>query len=462
MKKIYFLLVMLSTICAFTACSDDDGDDAPTCPVTGYSVPETINAGNTLTITGTGYIASAKIILQNAQNKETQAENLQLVVNGITVTIPSSLAAGSYKVILRQAGDWELGKITVEAAGPIQDLIIPGSATAGDKITIAGIGFPENTNIYLESDDFTTDEVIVSDITATGLSITIPAIMPAGSYQVMLDQEDGIKLGMITISEKATPAVISRIIKIQEYGNDSIIFNYTNGKISSINFITYENKIYDIEYKADNSVEVTYVPSEDASGAPLTYNYILTDGRVTTSSLKTKEYDYDYDTGEETETDKTYSYSYEYNSGNYLLQINQTPDNDFGYDTLTFNYEQGKIQKFVITTTSPLKEEATAALDTKAVESFTLEYPFTYAKEINNTKGFDVMSVIMWQIGGRENEYLTRFLGIGGKYPAQLPTSYFQYGDKEINYTIVNGYITKIVFPEEYVEDTVTYRLEYQ
>lgn len=462
MKKIYLLLVMLSTICAFIACSDDDGDDTPTCPVTGYSVPGTITAGDLLTIPGTGYVASAKIILQNAKNEETPADNLQLVTNGIAVTIPASLAAGSYKVILRQAGDWELGSITVEAAGPIQGLVIPENATAGEKITIEGKGFAADTKIYLESDEFTSDQVIVSDITATGLSITLPAIMPGGSYRVMLDQEDGIKLGIITISEKPAPAVISRIIKEQSFGNDSIVFNYTGGKIASINFIGYENKMYNIDYIAGNTITVDYIPAEDDFSPSLAYEYTLTDGKVTTSSLKTTEMQYDDDGNETEEIDVIYKYSYEYNSENSLLQINQEPANDFGYDTLHFNYDNGKIQKLVIITSSPIKEEAASASNTKATESFTLEYPFTYTKEIDNTPAFDVMSVIMYQIGGRENEYLLRFLGIGGKYPTQLPTSYFQYGDHEITYNVVNGYITKITFPAEYAEDTVTYRIEYQ
>lgn len=455
MKKIYLLLVMLSTICAFTACSDDDGDDTPTCPVTGYSVPGTITAGDLLTIPGTGYVASAKIILLNAKDEETPAENLQLVTNGIAVTIPASLAAGSYKVILRQAGDWELGSITVEAAGPIQGLVIPENATAGEKITIAGKGFAADTKIYLESDDFTTDQVIVSDITATGLSITLPAIMPGGSYRVMLDQEDGIKLGIITISEKPAPAVISRIIREQSSGNDSIVFNYTGGKIASINFIDYENKMYNIDYTAGNTITVDYIPGEDDFSPSLAYEYTLTDGKVTTSSLKTTEMQYDDEGNETGEIDVTYKYSYEYNSENRLLQINQEPNPEFGYDTLYFKYENGKIQELAITSTSPIKEE-------EAIESFTLKYPFTYTKEIDNTPAFDVMSVIMYQIGGRENEYLIRFLGIGGKYPTQLPTSYFQYGDHEITYNVVNGYITKITFPAKDAEDTVTYRIEYQ
>lgn len=461
MKNFYLLLVMLSTICAFTACSDDEGEDTHTCPVTGYSVPGTITAGNTLTITGTGYVAAAKIILQNAQKQETQTENLQLVANGITVTIPASLAAGSYKVILRQAGDWELGSITVEATGPIQDVVIPENATAGDKITIEGKGFAENTKIYLESDEFTADEIIVSDITATGLSITIPAIMPGGSYRVMLDQGDGIKLGIITISEKSTPAVISRIIK-ESFTNDSIIFNYTGEQISSINFISFENKTYNIEYTAGNTIVVNYIPSEDDFSSPLNYEYTLTDGKVATSSLKTTETQYNEEEETEVGIDVTYKYSYEYTSEDYLLHINQEANDNFGYDTLNFKYDNGKILNLAIITTSPIKEEEISALNTKATDSFTLEYPFSYEKEINNTPAFDAMSIIMYQIGGRENEYLIRFLGIGGKYPTQLPTSYNSYGEHEINYTIVNGYITKITFPAQEAEETVTYRIEYQ
>lgn len=468
MKNFYLLLVMICSICAFTACSDDKDDPTPTCPVTGYSVPATAVAGSTISIPGTGYVAGAQIILKNSQNLETLASNIEVSATAIGMTIPSSLAAGSYKVILRQSGDWELGTITVEAAGPIEDLNIPEYGAAGEKITIQGKGFNENTKIYLESDELTADELVISDVTASGLTFTIPAILPGGSYRVMLDQGDGIKLGLITITEKTTPCVVSRIVKIQEWGNDSTIFNYTNGKISSIDF-KFDEKRYEIDYQSENSIVVTYTPIYDYE-FPKTWEYTLENGRVTTAIIKTQEAAYDDQDNELPPVNKTYEYTYEYTPENYLAQINQMPDNS-GYDTLFFSYNNGQIQELTRSSSSPVMEpdpdeEITPAsvLSTQEIDTYRETYTFSYAKTINNTAAFDVMSVILYnKIVGNDDERLVRMLGIGGKFPTQLPTSYDSYGEHEINYTTLNGYVTKIVFPDvEYPEATETYRIEYQ
>lgn len=470
MKKIYLLLFMLSAVFAFSACSDDNDDATPSCPVNGYSVPATAKAGTSLTIPGTGYTEGAKIILKNAQNQETQAENTQIGDGGITVTLPASLAAGNYKVILRQSGDWELGTITLEAAGPIEGLSIPATATAGDNITIGGKGFDENTSIYLENDELTIDELIVSNVTATGLNLQIPAILAGGSYRVMLAQGDGIRLGNITIIAKTEPCVISSIVKISNYENDSLLFHYTAGKLSSIVSKTYEEWTYNIEYPSTTSMKLSYTP---AYGFPISYEYTLSNGRVITELMKTQETLYD-DQGMETGTiDKTFENTYSYTAENYLQQISQKPD-DNGYDTLYFNYNGGQLQELIISQSSPVMEPdpefpneevtSTSVTSTKAIDTYLTEYTFSYAQQIENLAAFDVMSVILNQIDGSEKEYLVRLLGIGGKYPTQLPTSYTAWGDEqEIKYTVINGYVTKIVFPnEEYPEESITFRFAYQ
>ncbi len=79
MKKIWCMLLMICSVCAFSACSDDDdkqkdiaGGDKE-CPVTEIKVPDSAETGETVTITGKGFVTTAKLTLQN-ENKE----NLEL------------------------------------------------------------------------------------------------------------------------------------------------------------------------------------------------------------------------------------------------------------------------------------------------------------------------------------------------------------------------------------------------
>lgn len=459
MKKIYLLLLLCCSALAFTACSDDEKDDpTPVCPVTGYTLPTTaVAAGSTLTIPGTGFTAAAKIILRNSANQDTPATDLQPTEGGgITVRIPATLAAGVYTVILQQGGDWELGSITLIAAGPIKDLDIPATATAGESITIGGKGFDENTVLYLESDELTANELVISDITANGLSLKIPAILPDGTYRVMLDSGDGIRLGEITIAAKSTPARISRIIKEESFGGDTTTFQYTGGQLSSFrNFSEYTDITYTIERPSATSITLSV--QDSYSEHPVVHTYTLdAAGKVTKEEILRKEQDYPDDWTPDMEdpgfVDKTSEFTYGYGAGDYLERISETlPDGEM--NDLSFVYENGKITE---TTQSYIYTPG------EAPDDYTIT--LNHAKEIGNTPGFDVMSIVMYIVNSSQQEYFVRLLGICGTHPTHLPTSFTtEWATREITYTAVNGYITKIVFPDpDDAEFTKTYRLEYE
>ena len=45
MKKLWLMLLIGCTAGAFTACSDGDDDQKPSCPITEYTVPSTAEIG---------------------------------------------------------------------------------------------------------------------------------------------------------------------------------------------------------------------------------------------------------------------------------------------------------------------------------------------------------------------------------------------------------------------------------
>jgi len=53
------MLLIGCTAGAFTACSDGDDDQKPSCPITEYTVPSTAEIGGFYTVTGKGFEASA-------------------------------------------------------------------------------------------------------------------------------------------------------------------------------------------------------------------------------------------------------------------------------------------------------------------------------------------------------------------------------------------------------------------
>ena len=59
------MLLIGCTAGAFTACSDGDDDQKPSCPITEYTVPSTAEIGGFYTVTGKGFEASAQLFLRN-------------------------------------------------------------------------------------------------------------------------------------------------------------------------------------------------------------------------------------------------------------------------------------------------------------------------------------------------------------------------------------------------------------
>ena len=142
MKKLWLMLLIGCTAGAFTACSDGDDDQKPSCPITEYTVPSTAEIGGFYTVTGKGFEASAQLFLRNASGTETAAEDQTVTAAGIECTVPSTLTAGVYTVVVKQNGSWELGQVRLETAqNPVSSVVLPAAIKLNKPLEIAGNGF---------------------------------------------------------------------------------------------------------------------------------------------------------------------------------------------------------------------------------------------------------------------------------------------------------------------------------
>lgn len=193
MKKLWLMLLIGCTVGAFSACSDDDNETTPgggdKNPISNFSVQSPAEIGGTLQITGTGFDAStAKIYLKSAAGVETAVENPQFSASGVECTVPSTLAAGTYTVLVVQNGTWELGKVILEEAkNPILSLVLPASIKLNKPLEIAGNGFTGQMKLFLENADGSGARVeMKSSLSSSGVTCTIPDGTAAGLYNVLL------------------------------------------------------------------------------------------------------------------------------------------------------------------------------------------------------------------------------------------------------------------------------------
>ena len=119
MKKIWLMLLMICSVCAFSACSNDDDekkdDEEKVCPVTNIVMSKTAEVGETIKITGEGFATTAKLTLQNEAGDNVDMEATINSDKEVTCIIPT-IEAGKYKVILTQNGTWEIGTIEISVS----------------------------------------------------------------------------------------------------------------------------------------------------------------------------------------------------------------------------------------------------------------------------------------------------------------------------------------------------------
>lgn len=421
MKKLYYLLLMVCTVFAFTACSDDDdgnGDNPPKNPVTEYSVPAQGEIGGPVTIKGKGYTAESKIFLKNTKTEVEATVTAHTAVD-LVFTVPVTLTAGTYTVVLNQAGGkWDLGSIALIAANPVKDFeIVEKSVKAGGAVNVKGTGWADNCRIYLLNAASVKTDVENIQKTASGIQFTIPASVVAGIYTVMLEQTGDWSLGTIEVVSEG-PKKLSKVVftDFDKAKTTFELFYNAEGKIDSVyRLIDDFSQGWKVTY-TESSVTVV-VKGEDSGGDPVdkTTVYSLVDG-VAKSGRRT-------DVIENKTTDYTLDFS-----GDFFTK--------FSYDdvTLTYVYEEGLLTEGT---------NSTFWDDPKII------FEYEPGRE-NNFAGIDGLAFILYSY--LSDDFEARLLGLTGAITDKLP-SYFEGGETyyAVTCTPQSGVITemKMVDPED-------------
>lgn len=126
------MLVMICSVCAFTACSDDDDDNennggggtvTPVCPVTNVSIDKaTAQIGDQVVLSGNGFATTAKLYLKKTEEIALQGIAITSDGSAVTFYVPE-VEEGVYNIVLEQEGKWTLDPtLTVEKKEVVKKL----------------------------------------------------------------------------------------------------------------------------------------------------------------------------------------------------------------------------------------------------------------------------------------------------------------------------------------------------
>ena len=185
MKNLW--LMLLTVLSLFAACSDDDEKDIPTCPVTVSEMAKNAIIGAEYTIKGDGFVQTAKFSFQNEAGT-TYLEDVQIETAQVIFTIPTTITAGKYDLMLEQNGSWKLGEVTLNVKElPVTDLKLPSSAELGGEIIIEGNGYTDDMELFLLSAEGKKVALEVA-LTENGIKTVIPQDVAVGEYSLLLVQ----------------------------------------------------------------------------------------------------------------------------------------------------------------------------------------------------------------------------------------------------------------------------------
>lgn len=421
MKKLYYLLLMACTVFAFSACSDDDDneDNLPKNPVTDYSVPAQGEIGGDVTIKGTGYTADSKIFLKDAKAEKEMTVKTHSSVD-LVFTVSNTLTAGTYTVVLHQAGGtWDLGTIALIAANPVKDFeIVEKSVKAGETVNVKGTGWSTDCQIYLLDAASVSTDVENIQTTSTGIQFTIPASVIPGTYTVMLKQSGDWSLGTIEIVAEG-PKKLSVVDFVDSDGDGYKLelFYNADGKVDSIHRSNDDrlNTGWKINY-TETEITIT-ISGTDGSGDPADgKNVFKLENGVVKSSTST-------------DADETVNYNWTMNDKGYLEDVESE------YSHATYSYDSN--------------DNLTMSENEENFFNVTFEYDANGIVE-NNLAGIDGMAFILNSFD--YPDFLARLLGIAGKSTPNLPSGCTEdsaWGPYDIKYEKSGDLISKIDLIDE-------------
>ena len=283
MKKIWLLMLMVCTVIGtFTACSsDDDGDPTPQLPVSAVSIPATAEVGGEVIIRGTGFTASGISLYLENSSKEKTAIDAAFSDAGVTFTVPMSLVAGVYNVILTQSGnEWTLGSITLtDADSPIISPSLPEMVVnPGKEVTLGGSGYESGDKIVLKAESTSNIEISEVTISTDGLTFTLPADCPEGDYTVSLIRgTSSWVLDNVVLTVQKAKRVKKLLVDAGKNMQLLLQINYDDK--GRVNHVIVDDMEWDWAFQYEASVITTVSPISEA-----VLTYTIDDGKIIKST----------------------------------------------------------------------------------------------------------------------------------------------------------------------------------
>lgn len=423
MKKIWMILVMMCSVSAFTACSDD-GED-PKSPVTVTEMEKMAYRGEDFLIKGTGFDPSAKFALKDEAGKETPLEIVgEVTATQVRLDIPTDLEAGKYTVVLIQAGSWELGKITL--AG-ILDIVWPAELNVDKAMTIGGQGFDETVKVYLEAENGTRTEVQGVQVTENGIECQIPDEVLRNKLYVIVCIQDEKEYKSDGIILTITKRLKSIEWKHTESDYDEELGDFVDKEVSDLTELHYNDKgqlaqvitsgdVVNITYPNEKTIKAL---SEDEDWGEIDITFTLDGTAVRSCDLYDSEL-WDYATCD-----------WNYLDNNYLQKI---ASKDESSATCDFTFQDGDLTKLEL---SVLNQ--------------------THSFEYGNQLAYGMDMAVWITAKGKDLLTYSFYLDLLGKKSLHLPIKYSDgVDDFDLEYELdEDGFVTQLTLPTPWGEPDV-------
>lgn len=396
---------MISTVFAFSACSDDDDDKAPVNPVSNAKVPETAEIGGTFVITGTGFTDSGiALYLEDAEKERTKLE-ASFSASGATCIVPKSVTETSFEVILTQNGnEWKLGTINIiMGPNPITTPSVPAEALIGEDLVLGGVGYNDSSKIYLENEAEERKELEITNRQNDGLTCSITNEISTGNYKVILTQDGGEWV----LSENIFITKLKKVKKIalfekyyeQLYETRSYELSWANNtptKFTVHNEMNEYAPIVDYNIESRNEQIIAQTDNEDADIVEFTLT--LNGNKV----AKTEAIDY---------RNRNYTREWQYTSE----YLNSLYDVSRGM-RVKYEYNDENILNIELNGNNP---EGTYTYKEKEYNHYGIDWAACYAI-LNSFEYPDWSFAVLTNMGGKKSAYLPEKLipleeGVGVK-----------------------------------------------
>lgn len=468
MKKLWLMLLIGCTAGAFSACSDGDDDSKPTCPITDYTVPSTAEIGGFYKVAGKGFEASAQLYLRDASGAETVAADQTVTAAGLECTIPSTLTAGVYTVIVKQNGSWDLGSVRLETAqNPVSSVVLPAAIKLNKALEIAGNGFTDASVIYLKAPAGDRPDVeLTTAVTPTGVSCTIPAGVAPGVYNVIL-KHNNIDW---TLGENIPAAVYKRLKEFKITQSET----YDTDRMDKAAFRAMIKEMLEVGGPVDDATVDMYVEMymgffEGSAGVRVDELYIYnTEGSLTAVQKPNEQdvmadwYTFSYDGDKVSATNEQYDESAEVKTFVWTMNEGNVESTTVDFGKRTYDYRwtyDGEGHCTGLVNASSDKRYITfgfvggncskVAIQTSGDPDDLYEYGNAELK--NNIFGVDVAKALLHASVNAatltEDCRFADMLGIAGKTSANLPSGMIQTEESTVSFTYTydsDGYATSV------------------